>query len=227
MTCTEAEMAGGGGYDSMSNEDLGKAQDKVNAATSAVGLPAWAREPVPGITTQSFDEQRSNDLSNYYRNETMRVAQELIPQDPQELRKNVTDAADRNNAPGRYADPEYDIKAKAGVDYTRLDWSTDNIKALASQRAQDYLADEMAKAAEQQREFGKAEQEYALGLRKQYEEKRLTDMAQGDQTARDAARQARIARLEKGGFKFKAGRSLLSLDDIKDAEAGSSTLLTK
>jgi hypothetical protein len=205
-------MSGGGGFPSI---------DKVNEATAAIKPPS--REEQPWLYED--DPHGNSRLSSWYTTETARVAREMQPQDPVSLYVNLSQAADKANAAGRLADPEYDIKGKPDTDYTKIEWTPDYIDRLASQRASDYLSDQMQKYSEQQKEFSRADQEYALAQRKQYEAQRLTEAAKGDQGAREAARQARISRLYKGDYKFKAGSSLLTLDNI-DTAAGASTLLT-
>jgi len=99
------------------------------------------------------------------------------------------------------------------VDYSKIEWTPSSVSALAAQRANDYLSDQMAKAAAQSKELSKAQQDLLLAQRTGLEKDRLTQSAQGDQMARDQARQARLIKLLKGSIKFPAGSSLLALDD--------------
>lgn len=221
-------MAGGGGIDTMSDQDQVSAIDKLSEATANIQPPAWARQTVPGITNFSLDENRSRDLDNYYRDATMKLAQSMLPQDPMELTRNITDAVGRSNAQGRLPDPDYDLQGKAGVDYRSLQWTPDSITALATQRANDYLSDALAKADAQSRELSRSQQDLLLRQRQDFETKRLTDAAKNDQATRDQARQSRVNKLVKGGFRFPAGSSLLALDDPDNQiTTGTSALASK
>lgn len=196
-------MAGGGGF----NENV--SIDDMNTKISQITPPSREENPM----LYEDDQFGNRRLDAWYSNEVAKVAKSMQPQDPQELTRNVTDAVARANAQGRLADPDYDILAKQGVDYAKIEWSPANVNALAAQRANDYLSDQMAKASAQQRKLSQAQQELLLAQRTALEKDRLTTAAQGDQAARDQARQGRLTKLLKGSIKFPAGSSLLALDD--------------
>ncbi|MBI4804740.1 MAG: hypothetical protein HY795_05860 [Desulfovibrio sp.] len=195
-------MAGGGGFQDVSIDDM-------NTKISQITPPSREENPM----LYEDDQFGNSRLDAWYSNEVSKVARSMQPQDPQELTRNVTDAVIRANAQGRLPDPDYDILAKQGVDYGKIEWSPSNISALAAQRASDYLSDRMAKASAQSRKLSQAQQELLLAQRTELEKTRLTTAAAGDQAARDQARQARLTKLIKGSVKFPAGSSLLALDD--------------
>jgi hypothetical protein len=195
-------MAGGGGFQDVSIDDM-------NTKISPITPPSREENPI----LYEDDQFGNRRLDAWYSNEISKVAKSMQPQDPQELTRNVTDAVTRANAQGRLPDPDYDILAKQGVDYGKIEWSSSNISALAAQRANDYLSDQMAKAQAQSRKLSQAQQELLLAQRTAMEKDRLTADAAKDQTARDQARQARLTKLIKGSIRFPAGSSLLALDD--------------